>query len=154
MTTRIQSEIRVADILAVFEQNKDNFYICYVVANQLRDQIEKLPGYHEFKEEYYSLDSESDFGEHYSFLLGYGGAGMLCDNVVGYFNTHIEKHFPDTDTFSTFFYSHTLLEYQEIDDLGFFQWNRVARIKMLQRILKDDPEAVISINIEVGQKVD
>lgn len=147
MKTRIQSEIRLDTILAVFDQHKDNFYICYVVANQLRDQIEKLPGYQEFKTEYYG----DDLGVHYSFLLNYVGAGMLCENVVGYFNIHIEKHFPDAAVWESSFYSGTLRKYQHSGDIGVTQWNRIARIKMMQRILKDDPEAVISINIEVGR---
>lgn len=151
MKTRIQSEIRLDTILAVFEQHKDNFYICYVVANQLRDQIEKLPGYQEFKTEYYDGDDYADLGVHYSFLLDYVGAGMLCENVVGYFNIHIEKHFPDVLVWESSFYSGTLRMYQHSEEIGFTQWNRIARIKMMQRILKDDPEAVISINIEVGR---
>ena len=149
MTSRIQSEIRVADILTIFEKCEDNFYICYVVANLLKEQIENLPGFQKFKETYYNDERDEEFGMHYGFLVNFG-LGMICENVVEYFNIHIEKHFPDATVFSTVFCIDTLMKYQSNDKISFIEWNRITRIKMMERILADDPEAVISINLEVG----
>jgi hypothetical protein len=147
MTTQIQAEIRVADILEMYKQRDGNFYICYVVALMLKEQIEKIPGFQEFRHDYYGDETAL----YYSFLLTKKAAGRFCDTVVQYFNMHIEKHFPNAHLYPSSFFIHTLVWYKSESDvrLGFIEWNRVTRMGMMERILNDDPEAVITINVGV-----
>ena len=144
----IQSEIRIADLLAAYNQQED-FYICYVVANALKPQIENIPGFQEFCQNYYDGDTGRN-GLCYSFLLDAGAAGSLCEIVVGYFNLEIEQTFPDVDTFFTFFSQCALKSYATHEVIGACNWNRSARINMMKCILAKDPEAVISVNLVVG----
>ena len=145
----IQSEVRVSEILEAFSKQQEHFYICYVVAKLMKDQIEKIPGFQKFNDDYYNPDSES---VHYGFLLHNYAAAQLCATVVGYFNLGITDSYPDTTTYPTLFSHGTLNCYGGADCSNYVEWNQRGRIKMMERVLAKDSDAVISVNLVVAVK--
>jgi hypothetical protein len=132
----IQSEVPVSKILEAFSKQQDHFYICYVVAKLMKDQIEKIPGFQKFSD-YYNPDSES---VHYGFLLHNYAAAQLCEIVVGYFNLEITDSYPDATTYPTLFSHGSLNFYGGAQCSNYVEWNQQARIKMMESVLTKDPE--------------
>lgn len=150
----IQTEVRVADILALLIAGNTQYFICHNVAYLIRDKLALIPGYVEFSKlnimygvndglPYFFVITDSEGKERYTpkeFNLSYQIVEQLNS-----FHCRMTNEYPYC---SDEVLNDGLLEwYTPRNSSPYFYWSRVARVEFLRAIVKADPDAVLSISI-------
>lgn len=152
-----QTEIRIADLLALMEADKCKHYLCHNVAYLLRDRIAEIPGYRQYETAqrsyiagsnyedidyqhetnaipYYFINDEYDIINHHD----------LTPQIVSQLNEWVRKFKPgielDDYMFDEFKISLVLFGAYRFNDRG-------IRIELLQKIVEAEPDAVLSIRL-------
>lgn len=146
-----QTEIRIADLLALMETDKCKHYLCHNVAYLLRDRIAEIPGYQQFENTqrsyialfnhheinaipYYFINDEYDKIKHHD----------LTPQIVSQLNEWVRKFKPGIELDD-----YTLDEFKiSLVVFGEYRFSeRGIRIELLRKIVKADPDAVLSIRL-------
>ena len=170
MIKPFQTEIRVADLLALVNSQSVKYFICHNLAYMVRDKLAENEGFAEYMEVhtqkcnegirhmvnsgcYYYIYENSPVAE--GFFEGF------CSQVVGQLNAYIKKIFPEVvweelsavSTLQDTNLSDYVLELCLPNSgylnghLWYQEFNFKSRVALLELILEQDPEAVISINM-------
>lgn len=156
----INTEIRIADILALFNQKTVKHFICHHVAFILQDQLMKVPGFQAFYErnrefEYESVpeyqsaeEAEFEIRSAYFYFLNRNYKSELDTQVVSQLNQWYARIYGDM------YFAENYIQDQ--------QWAVIAppharepapdylrrcRVVLLENILELDPHAVLSIKL-------
>ena len=152
----IQTEVRVADILALLIAGNTRYFICHNVAYLIREKLAQVPGYAEFSKldimyganendglPYFFVITDSEGKERFTpkeFNLSYQIVGQLNS-----FHCRMTNEYPYC---SDEVLNDVLLEYYTPrNNSPYFYWSKIARIEFIRAILKFDPDAVLNINI-------
>lgn len=150
----IQTEVRVADILALLIAGNTRYFICHNVAYLIRDKLALIPGYDKMPEResmygdtygvpYFFVITDSEGKERFTpkeFNLSY----QIVEQLNSFHCRMTDEYLYCTDEVL----NDGLLEwYTPRNNSPYFYWSRVARVEFLRAILKFDPDAVLSINI-------
>lgn len=150
----IQTEVRVADLLALLTAGNTRYFICHNVAYLIRDKLALIPGYVEFSKlnimygandglPYFFVITDSEGKERYTpkeFNLSY----QIVDQLNS-FHCRMTAEYPYC---SDEVLNDGLLEwYTPRNNSPYFYWSRVARVEFLRAIVKAEPDAVLSISI-------
>lgn len=155
----IQTEIRISDLLALVKTEQVKFYICHNVAFMLKDELAKNE---DFAAKFAAMEADNvrcglqeliNSGCYYYIFETMGdeedGSELtLCSQVVAQLNYFIEKIFPGGNV-HTYGLSDLVLEkcVDNPHDMKYAEFQFKSRIGLLEKILKLDPEAVISVNL-------
>lgn len=161
MMKRIQTEIRIADLLALVETQSVKFYLCHNVAYLIKDKLADNDGFAKYMNAHAAhvnkcgYDEEYNSGYYYYIYQNHPIRNSFCEQVVGQLNAYIKKIFPDIDVetgyalaadkITNYILNRSILKTGAPYYGDFF--NLTGRIKLLELILEIDPEAVISINL-------
>lgn len=152
-----QTEIRIADLLALMETDKCKHYLCHNVAYLLRDRIAEIPGYRQYENTqrsyiagsnyedidyhhetnaipYYFINDEYDRIKHHE----------LTPQIVSQLNEWVRKFKPGIEL------DDYMLDEFKISLVVFGEYRfseRGIRIELLRKIVKADPDAVLSIRL-------
>jgi hypothetical protein len=154
----IQTEVRIADLLALMKTKEVKFYICHHVAFLLKGHLEKNA---DFADKFAALKQGNiELGMqdlinsgYYYYIYQTDDDGennlALCSQVVAQLNHYIQKiFFPGIRVFEHGLSDQVLCKCVENPNgmtFNDFQWK--SRIGLLEKILEIDPQAVISINL-------
>ena len=146
-----QTEIRIADLLALMETDKCKHYLCHNVAYLLRGRIAEIPGYQQYENvqrsyiarfnhhetnaiPYYFINDEYDRIKHHD----------LTPQIVSQLNEWVRKFKPGIEL------DDYMLDEFKISLVVFGEYRfseRGIRIELLRKIVKVDPDAVLSIRL-------
>ena len=162
MLKSLQTEIRVADLLALFNTQSVKYFICHNLAYMIKDKLAENDEFAEYMgkhtEKCYSgLRHMANSGCYYYIYENSTIPDNFCMQVVGQLNGYIKKIFPDVkwgelSEVSTL-QENNLSDYvlalclPDSDHLWYQEFNFKSRAGLLELILIEDPEAVISINL-------
>lgn len=162
MIKPFQTEIRVADLLALVNSQSVKYFICHNLAYMVRDKLAENEGFAEYMEVHTQKCNEGiqhmvNSGCYYYIYENSPVAGGFCMQVVGQLNAYLKKIFPDIvweelSAVSTL-QDNNLSDYvlglclPNSGHLWYQEFNFKSRVALLELILEQDPEAVISINM-------
>jgi hypothetical protein len=147
----IQTEVRISDILELLRAGKCKDYICHNIAYLLRNEIAKVPGYDDYHERHFiNPADEYDMMENSAipyYFLDYESIPHfdLSEQVVSQLNEWIVKFDPKMTRYVSGFldeYPMSMVVYGVYCSNG-----RKNRMGLLEKILKVDSDAVLSINM-------
>lgn len=150
----IQTEVRIADILEMLLARTCKEYICHNIAYLLRSELAKVPGYDDYLQRHFFNNAEEEYDHMYNAALPYYFLNddnepishfKLSEQVVAQLNEWIVRFVPGMAKHVTGFldeYPMSMAAFGEYRCDG-----RNNRIGLLEKILKADPDAVISINM-------
>lgn len=145
----IQTEVRIADILELLKAETCKFYICHNVAYLIRDKLALVPGYEEYCDRCSHFNGKDATGIPYYFLTDDElniPHNFMSPQVIAQLNNWIVKLNPAMSEFisenelNNYIMSKTVFGDYRLDDLE-------NRIGLLEKIVKEDPDAVLSINL-------
>ena len=150
----IQTEVRIADILEMLIARTCKEYICHNIAYLLRSEIAKVPGYDDYYQRHFFRTPEDEYDDMDNAAIPYYFLNddnepiphfNLSEQVVAQLNEWIVRFDPSM----TNKVSGHLDEYpMSIAVFGEYRCDgRNNRIGLLEKILKADPDAVLSINL-------
>lgn len=152
-----QTEISIADLLALMESDKCKHYLCHNVAYLLRDRIAEIPGYQQYENTqrsniarinhddidchhetnaipYYFINDEYDKIKHHD----------LTPQIVSQLNEWVRKFKPGIELDDYMFDEYKISKVV----FGEYRFNdREIRIELLRKIVKVNPDAVLSIRL-------
>ena len=150
----IQTEVRIADILKLLEEENTRYFICHNVAYLIRDKLALVPGYAEFPKRgsvygdtygvpYFFVITDSLGMERYTpkeFNMSYQIVEQLNSFHLRMSN---EPPYPSDEVLN----DGMLNQYCSRNNTPYFHWSRVARVEFIRAIVKFDPDAVLRISI-------
>jgi len=145
----IQTEVRISDILELLKADTCKFYICHNVAYLIRDKLVRVPGYEEYCTANSYLDGQNATGIPYYFLTDDEQRiphNLMSPQVIAQLNEWIMKLNPAMSEFI----SEDGLDNYTMSKTAFGEYrlnDRENRIGLLEKIIKEDPDAVLSINL-------
>lgn len=162
MIKPFQTEIRVADLLALVNSQSVKYFICHNLAYMVRDKLAENEGFAEYMEVHTQKCNEGirhmvNSGCYYYIYENSTVAEGFCSQVVGQLNAYLKKIFPEVvweelSAVSTL-QDTNLSDYvlglclPNSGHLWYQEFNFKSRVALLELILEHDPEAVISINM-------
>jgi hypothetical protein len=157
MLKPIQTEIRFADLLALYKTQDVKYFICHNLAFMLKDKLAENEG---FVEEFTQMGEQSrndglpelaNSACYYYIYLNSEKSTDFCAQVVAQLNHYISKIFPRYNLSDLF--EHNLPDYilnaclPNSEGLWFQEFQFKSRLALLEKIVEFDPDAVISINL-------
>lgn len=145
----IQTEVRIADVLELLKTDTCKYYICHNVAYLIRDKLALVPGYGEYVKKHDHYTGEDGTGIPYYFLTDDETSiphNPMSPQVISQLNAWIVKFNPYTSAFI----SDDCLDNYQMSKAVFGEYrmnHRENRIGLLEKIVKEDPDAVLSINL-------
>jgi hypothetical protein len=149
---QIQADIRISDLLALLKTEQIPFYLCHHIAWMVKEQLGA--GYEE-----YQTKHNAEWGHGCNpqvvnsgpyFYVYDNSKGEMSRQVMAQINTWVEKFYPDC------FISPDLISGNALDTIMYGvasvytiplnQWERQARIRLLEKILEVNPDESIAIN--------
>ena len=144
---RIQTEIRVSDILAMYQSRADKFiFMCYAIANKLNEKHQFYPG------------GDHGFCTPYHWLNSVAGTGALSRQIDRQLKDFVYKLNPELrfwNTFGEFFIEYggkTVAIYKSGMPINpmlieLATGNHSFRQQFLEFIVAMDPQAVFTVDI-------
>lgn len=156
----INTEIRIADILAMMNQKTVKHFICHHVAFILQDQLMKVPGFEAFYErqrefEYESVpeyqsaeEAEFEIRSAYFYFLNRNYKSELDIQVVSQLNQWYARIYGDMYFAESYIQDQqwAVIAPQRAREPGLDHLRR-CRVVLLEKILELDPHAVLSIKL-------
>lgn len=149
---QIQADIRISDLLALLKTEQIPFYLCHHIAWMVKDQLGE--GYVQYQTRHngewgYGANSQVVKSGPY-FYIHNNSKDEMSRQVMAQINTWVEKFYPDC------FISTDLISGNALDKIMYGvagaytmpinQWERDARIRLLEKILEVNPDESIAIN--------
>lgn len=130
---QIQTEIRVADLLALYNKGETRWFLCHNVALMIRPQLEAI-----------TKDFFVDDGVTVS--TGYREYCMIDDGFRPYHFENLLMH--QFSAWTEKYYNTKVHDHTDISGLGFaegFETARSFRRNLLEMVLADDRDAVLKV---------
>ena len=129
---KIQTEIRVADLLALYNKGETRWFLCYNIALMIRPQLEAI--------------TKNFFVEDGTPSTGFREYAMIDD---GFCSGHFERLIIlQISAWTEKYYNKSVQDHTDISGLGFLQGfasSRIFRRNLLELVLLDDRDAVIKV---------
>lgn len=156
----INTEIRIADILVLFNQKTVKHFICHHVAFMLQDQLRKVPGFESFcrycrEFEYESVpqyqsieEAEFEIRSTYFYFLHRNYKSELDTQVVSQLNQWYARIYGDMEFAESYIHDlqWAVIAPCRVREPG-LDYLRRCRVVLLEKILELDPHAVLSIKL-------
>lgn len=163
MLKPLQTEIRIADLLALVKTQSVKYFLCHNLAYMIKDKLAENEGF----TEYMARHTQKCDNDGLRYMLPSGCYYYIYENspvaegfsrqVVGQLNGYLKKIFPEVvweelSAVSTL-QDNNLSDYvlalclPNSEHLWYQEFNFKSRVALLELILEQDSEAVISINL-------
>lgn len=148
--TTIQTEIRVADVLAFYGNRATSYFLCFNIAKMLADKLEQNP-----KWENHVTDNARCFSEknvtgfkqsgfyYYDFMDIFMNRPRFEELILAQLELAVNKYFPGPSG-DWKLYSHAEINF--LADLNNME-RREFREELLAKMVEADPEAVFVIEV-------